>query len=540
MRHRARFTIAALAFAVSPPLRAQTWTPPRPPCDVEAGHFRVTSAIVNLRTAAEKPTQRDRMLRQTQDVLNRALTQDNQTNNPGAWYYLGRYYVEMGDAAGADSAFDRAEALVPQCAADIKTYREQLWVTVLNDGLRNWREGREDSAVVLLSRAAGLLPANPRPHFSLGKLYANRDAVDSATLWLRRGMQLAATDTAFARDRQDAMSTLGRLYVRRAQTSPVFQQWQRTRYSRDSLERGIANDSVVMGRMVASSASRRARGARLSPADQQAFAADSTARAQSLARGRAARAPLAQRLTQDSAALAAEFAPAIETYREYLAADPGALDAAVSLAALYGQSGRPADAAAVFDQVLQNTAALSADQLFEAGRRLTGANLTAAAARAYSLGLEKSPHNRDALLELANAYVQLQDQARALPAAQRLMAVDPLNRVAIRLVARSWQLRNTPDSTLKYLTLADSSLTVDLVVTSFLAEAEGAALTALANNLGAPRSAPFRLVFEFLDAAGAVQASHTAAIPAMAGGTSHELTVRVAGRGILAWRYRLG
>ncbi|MGH7418931.1 MAG: tetratricopeptide repeat protein, partial [Candidatus Rokuibacteriota bacterium] len=239
-------------------------------------------------------------------------------------------------------------------------------------------------------------------------------------------------------------------------------------------------------------------------------------------------------------AVAAEFAPAIQTYREYLAADPGALEAAVSLAALYGQSGRPAEAAAVFDQVLQRTGTLSADQLFEAGRRLVGANLPAAGASAYSLGLEKSPYNRDALLELANTYVQLQDTARALPAAQRLMAVDPLNRVAVRLVARGWQLRNRPDSTLKYLIVADSGLTVDLVVTSFLAEAEGATLTALANNLGAPRSTPFRLVFEFLDAEGAVQATHTTEIPAIAGGTSHELEARVTGRGIVAWRYRLG
>ncbi|MGH7676383.1 MAG: hypothetical protein ACREMV_14020, partial [Gemmatimonadales bacterium] len=134
----------------------------------------------------------------------------------------------------------------------------------------------------------------------------------------------------------------------------------------------------------------------------------------------------------------------------------------------------------------------------------------------------------------------LQDTARALPTAQRFMAVDPLNRVAVRLVARAWQLRNKPDSTLKYLTLADSSITVDLTVTSFLAESEGATLTALANNLGAPRSTPFRLAFEFLDAAGAVQAASVAEIPALAGGTSHELDVRAVGRGIVAWRYRRG
>jgi len=99
------------------------------------------------------------------------------------------------------------------------------------------------------------------------------------------------------------------------------------------------------------------------------------------------------------------------------------------------------------------------------------------------------------------------------------MAVDPLNRVAIRLVGRAWQLRNKPDSTLKYLILADSGLTVDLTVTSFLAETEGATLAALG---------------------GAVQATRTVEIPAISGGTSHELEVRAPGKGIVAWRYRLG
>jgi cytochrome c-type biogenesis protein CcmH/NrfG len=141
--------VAALSGAI--PLAAQTWTPPQPPCDIKAGHFRVNSAIVNLKTAAENPNNRDRMLRQTLDVLSRTITGDGQDKNPAAWYYLGRYYVEVRDAGGADSAFDRAEALAPQCKQDIAGYRQALWGDVVASG---GGTAAGTAATLLHSRAA--------------------------------------------------------------------------------------------------------------------------------------------------------------------------------------------------------------------------------------------------------------------------------------------------------------------------------------------------------------------------------------------------
>jgi len=150
MPSRAAVLILAALGGTAQLAAQQTWTPPQPPCDIKAGHFRVSSAIVTLKTAVERPTMRDRMLAQTVDVLTRAITGDAQDKNPGAWYYLGRYYVEQGDAAGADSAFDRAESLAPQCRADIDGYRTRLWTDVVSAGLRNLQEGRPDSAARLL------------------------------------------------------------------------------------------------------------------------------------------------------------------------------------------------------------------------------------------------------------------------------------------------------------------------------------------------------------------------------------------------------
>src|SRR6202165_6153325 len=287
------FALAACIIAAAPPppplvAQGQGWEPPQPPCDVKAGHFRVTSAIVNLKTAAEKPITRDRMLQQTNDVLTRAITNDGQGQNPGAWYYLGRYYVEMGDGAGADSAFRRAVALAPQCQQDIDRYRERLWVDVINAGMRNWQESRPDSAKLLLRQAAALRPGHPRAFLTLGQIYASENKLDSSAVFLGRAAAAAGNDTAFAEQKKDALGTVARLSARRLQADSAAQRWQRTRFSRDSIQRLLATDSVILTRIEASSASRRGRGARLAPADQQAFSRDSSGRARAAADRRAA------------------------------------------------------------------------------------------------------------------------------------------------------------------------------------------------------------------------------------------------------------
>ena len=74
----------------------------------------MNSAVVDLQSAATRPNTRDRMLEAARDVLTRSITGDGQEKNPAVWYYFGRYYVEMKDGAGADSAFRKALALAPR------------------------------------------------------------------------------------------------------------------------------------------------------------------------------------------------------------------------------------------------------------------------------------------------------------------------------------------------------------------------------------------------------------------------------------------
>src|SRR5437773_1004798 len=375
----------------------------------------------------------------------------------------------------------------------------------------------------------------------------NQGANPAAWYYLGRYYVLAARtvgdDAGFAHERWEALSNGWHLVVRKVQGHPAAQRAARVRASLDSMQRGLSNDSTVLARLVASSQSRKAREAKLAPTDQQLFTRDSTARAQAVARQRAALAAAVQQLAADSSALTTALAPALDALKEFLAAYPGEIDAAVTLATLYAQSGHAAQAAAVFDSLAAHAKDLDPDALFGPGTRMVGQGLYRPAARALTLGLARSPYRRDALFSLGVAYYQLHDWTALLPPAQRLFALDPLNRASLKLVAAGWDFRRQRDSTKAYVGRADAGLAVEISVLSFLPDsaeggAGGASLSAVATNLKAAPSDPLHLTFEFLDVAGQVLATLTQDVPAMSPRQSHAFDLKVSGRRIAGWRYR--
>jgi len=540
MRTRLRLDLTALCYgALAAPLVGQgAWVAPQPPCELNAGHFKVTGGLLYLKTAAEKPTQRDQQLAQARRVLTEAIVQNAQEKNAAAWYYLGRYYFEVNDAAGADSAFARAVALAPQCRQDVASYRQRLWATTLNAGLAAWQAGKEDAATALFRLAAQLEPANPKAFVALAGLFAGKDNYDSALVYYRRTAEAAGNDTAFAKDRKEALANAARMLVGRALNDPAAQHYGRLRASVDSIDRALENDSTTLARMVASAQSRKARARRLAPADQQTFTRDSAARTQAVAQARAMRASLQQQMAGDSSQLQTAFAPAIQALRDYLAAYPGDAQAATSLATLYAQSGRGNAAAQVFDSVAAHGQGLDPEELFTAGQRLMSQGLFRAGTRALAVALTQNPYRRDALYSLGVGYYQLRDSTRLLDVAPRLVQLDPLNRSSLKLLAAAWDLRGKHDSTLKYLAQADSLLAVEVTVSSFVPDSSGAAITLLATNLKPVPSKPFRLTVEFLDPAGKIVASETRDVPAIPPQQNQQIDLKASGKGIASWRYR--
>jgi Tfp pilus assembly protein PilF len=540
MRAVTRVAVVAplLGFAPTTLCAQGGWVGLRPPCELTPGHAKVSAAIQALKTAAEKPDQRSAQLAQAKRLLTEAIVQEKQESNPAAWYYLGRYALETTDAAGADSALARALALASKCADDIAEHRHELWEKLLTDGLAAWQDGKQDSALTLLRVAARLEPTNPKALTTVAALYSSRGNDDSAFAYYRLAARAAGSDTAFAKDRREALANAWHLVVRKVQGNPAAQRAQRVRAGLDSLHRGITNDSTVLVRLVASSQSRKTRSAHLTAPDQQAFTRDSTARAQAVARGRAALGAALQQLAADSSVLVAAFTPAIDALRDYVAGYPGDPEAAIALATLYAQSARPKEAAAVFDSLVAHARGLDPDVLFQAGTRMVEQGLYRSGARALVLGLAQNPYRRDALFSLAVASYQLRDSAGLLPVAQRLYALDPLSRASLKLAAAGWDFRGRRDSARVYVARADSGLAVEIAVPSFVPDSSGASIAALATNLKAGASTPLHLTVEFLATSGQVVATATQDIPALSPRQAKEFALTVAGKGIAGWRYR--
>src|SRR5690349_22628479 len=185
MRAVVRVTLFALLGGLpTAQLQAQgTWVPPQPPCELPAAPSKISNGMQALRNAVEKPEQRDQQLAQARKLLTDAIVQDNQGANAAVWYYLGRYYVETGDASGADSALTRAGTLAPKCGDDIATYRNELWGKLVNTGLSAWQDGKQDSGLALLRVAAHLEPKNPKTFSTIAGLYASRGSDDSASAY---------------------------------------------------------------------------------------------------------------------------------------------------------------------------------------------------------------------------------------------------------------------------------------------------------------------------------------------------------------------
>src|SRR6058998_48538 len=375
--------------AVGRPLTAQQWEGAR--CDLNTKHYLVNSGVLYLKSATETKfvDKRAKDLKDADKVQHEALATGGQEKNPAAWYYLARYYALQNDLAGADSAFTKALALAPTCKDDIDRWRRIFWVPVFNEGVKAWQAGNTDSAIASFRRANQIYQGEPTGFVYLGTLFANANQPDSSAKYFKLAVP-AASDPKFAKQKRDALFNVARVY-----------------------HAAQRHDEAIAG------------------------------------------------------------------YKQYLDSFPGDVQALAGLAAIYSQQGKRSEAGALYGQILEHADSAEANDLFSAAQAILNAipngpdtapmgsacraatrarnkTLTVKqvatrcaavtddtikafrttlaapryrlAARAYEAGLAKNPNLREALYNLGGIYYLLDDTAKALPVAQRLYAVDPLNR----------------------------------------------------------------------------------------------------------------
>jgi len=491
----------ALAPALAVGQGTGAWIPPK--CDIKPGHFLVNSAVLYLINAAKTRFDdvRERDLRDANRSLTQAVTSGGQDKNPAAWYYLGRYYVVRNDALGADSAFRKAETLMPACKDDILFYRRNaLWVPAFNAGVAALRAQNHDSAIAAFRRANQIYDAEPHGFAMMATVFFNTRQHDSAAKYFRLAIQ-AASDPKFAQEQKDAMFNLGNSFF-------AAQSYDSAAAAFVEYLRVVPNDPQALARLGDVLAAGGHTDSAMAVYRQIIAHADSV-ESQSLLNAGVSIYNAAPPWP-DTAALGAGCRTDRRGARTLTATQRRAI--AVACDSVVRQAARDRDAAAAVNYRL--------------------------AAQAFEAGLARNAQSRDGLYNLANAFLALREPDKMLPIAQRLILVDPLNRGSMRLVAQAWQLKNKGDSALRYLILADSLLPVDVTVSRFSPGDQSVSIGGLITNFHDKPSVPLKLAFEFLTAGGVVVATQTLDVAAIDAGGNHPFTLEAIGAGVDAWRYK--
>lgn len=220
--------IALAVVALAQPLTGQTYNAriakgmssryQAPLCTVKGGDFRISSAATYLKSGIESsdPVKRESLLKKGAEVATDAIKNAGQDKSGAAWYYLGRLDLWLGDLRGADSAFTRAVALLPECSEDIKGYRQSAWTILMLPATEAVRANKPDSAIALLTEAGIISREFPQGFYNLGVLYANQDQFDSAAVYFKLAQEKAAAapNDKFTKERNTATFNLAAVLQR--------------------------------------------------------------------------------------------------------------------------------------------------------------------------------------------------------------------------------------------------------------------------------------------------------------------------------------
>ena len=500
---------AIMLTAVTVPLAAQQpaanrWADPK--CDLKPNHYLVNQGMGYLKdaTTTRFEDQKKKDLSDAQRLLTQAVTTGDQGKNPAAWYYLARYYIMITDAQGADSAFARAQTLKPECKDDISIWRRFVWMPTFNAGIAAWQANNTDSAIASFRRATALLPNEPTGIKYLATLLYNAGKTDSAVIYFRRAADVAAADPKFAQERKDALYNLGRIQ----QSLQQIPEAQATYREYLGL---YPNDAEIM--------------ASLGGTYMQKASKDTAYRDSAFA--------IYRQIISKGDSMG--FYQLYRVGAEISQTVPEDPDTSVA-----GSSCRTA-ARAKRPPLTPARIRASCDSVTKGLARAYFNSSRAAfslAAQALDASLRINPYYRETLIFRANTALGMRDSVTALAMSRRLLAVDPMNRIGIKIMAYAQQQNAKIDSALYYYRLSDSTLIGDVVVSQFDSTDTGRDVKGSVTNVREKPNAPYKLVFEFVDLQGQVVTTDTVQVATTPPGQKQDFALKPVGKTIAAWRYR--
>ena len=154
------------------------------------------------------------------------------------------------------------------------------------------------------------------------------------------------------------------------------------------------------------------------------------------------------------------------------------------------------------------------------------------------------PYSRDAVYNLANAYLALNDHQKLVETAAKLVEIEPMNEDVYRLLGQGHKGLKQDAEVLKAAEkLVGLPFTVEMG--AFSLGKAGAKLQGTATGRSptdaqgkAIKPAPVTLVVEFITSGGQVVDTKEVAIPVLESGAAHQISVEGKGADIAGWRYR--
>lgn len=242
-------------------------------------------------------------------------------------------------------------------------------------------------------------------------------------------------------------------------------------------------------------------------------------------------------------------AEAIAVLHKYLAWKPGDNDARKSLAQSFREAGM-ADSADALDQEMiaefsrMNLDSLNSTDLMSVGVSMFNAGKYQESADVFAKLVARNAWSRDAVYNLANAYLALKNWDKLLETGKHLMEIESMNEDSYRLVGQAYRELKQQDNLLRTAE-ALVGLPVNIEITQFVMgrSSSRVLMVAIGRSPTDVQSKPIKptpvsLAFEFLDDKGTVVGTSDAEIPALEPGKRHELRAEASGAGIVAWRYK--
>lgn len=243
---------------------------------------------------------------------------------------------------------------------------------------------------------------------------------------------------------------------------------------------------------------------------------------------------------------------AVNALGDYMITNPGDNDALRQLAVSYRELGMTDSADALEAKLVtalseMNLDDLDANDLVAVGVGFFNANKFDRAADAFRRATALNPFDRDALYNLANAYLALKDGTNLEATGQRLVDMEPLSDDALRLFLQGLREQGSREADLirGAEKLIAMPVSVEIQRVSYTASEGRVAGLVTGRDAVKPDNspiapAPITIVFEFMDIQGSVAGSAEIQIPALKGSETHSISfVAPISQGVAGWRYRL-